>query len=120
MDLKNLLMQKKKKETEMAKKVVEDVDDLVLCAIIDDYEKQVQQNKEMSFVNNAHANVLPSTKEVGMMCTINGQSFYMFTKHATIGNLGDSSCITNDKIGMYVVTNLDKSVQGSLGSMSAT
>ena len=37
--------------------------------------------------------------EAGMMCTINGNTFFSFTKNTWIGDLGASCHITNDDTG---------------------
>ena len=55
-----------------------------------------------------------------MMCMIDGQSFCTFTKNTWFGNLGASCHIANYDAGMYDVTHINKLVQGSSGSMSAT
>ena len=55
-----------------------------------------------------------------MMCTIDGTSFHLFTKHTWIGD-SDASChITNDEKGMFDVIKIQESIQGSSGTMPAT
>ena len=54
------------------------------------------------------------------MCLIGRQSFYTFTKNSLIGNLGVSCHITNDETGLYNVSNIDKLVSKSMGSVSIT
>ena len=55
-----------------------------------------------------------------MMCTIDGNSFHMFTKNTWIGNSGTSCHITNDETGMFDVIEIQESIQGSSGTMPAT
>ena len=55
-----------------------------------------------------------------MMCTINSDMFYSFTKNTWIGDSGASCHIANDDAGMYDVTNIDASIQGSSSIMPNT
>ena len=55
-----------------------------------------------------------------MMCTMDRQSFYAFTKNTLIGDFGAFCHITNNDKWLYNVSDINKSVQGSSGSMSAT
>ena len=76
--------------------------------------------KESSFADNLrfktlHADLLPSMQDAGMMETINMQSFHTFTRNTWIGDLGASCHITNDNMGLYVVTNIETSVANKLG-----
>ena len=52
--------------------------------------------------------------EASMMCTINGDTFFSFTKNTWIGDFSASSHITNDD------TNIKKLIQGSSSTMPAT
>ena len=54
-----------------------------------------------------------------MMCTIDGKTFFSFTKNTWIGCLGASCHITNDNNGIYVIINIDKSIQGNSRIMPA-
>ena len=58
--------------------------------------------------------------EAGMMCTIDGNTFFSFMKNTWIGDLGASCHITNNDDGMYDIININKSIQGSSGIMLAT
>ena len=58
--------------------------------------------------------------ENGMMCTIDGTSFHLFTKNTWIGDSGASCYITNDEHGMYDITEIDELIQGSSGIMPTT
>ena len=57
--------------------------------------------------------------KAGMMCTIYGNTFFLFTKNTWIGDSGASCYITNDDKGMYDVIDIDESIQGSSGIMPA-
>ena len=98
--------------------------DLVLCTITEN-EESMQKKKKVSFASDVKFNknkhsALLSKSETCMMCTIDGKSFFMFTKHIWIRDSGDSChTIKNDK-GMYAITNIDESIQGSSGNMKAT
>ena len=53
------------------------------------------------------------------MCTIDGDTFFSFTKNTCIGDSVTSCNITNDDIGLYDITEIDESIQGSSGIMPA-
>ena len=55
-----------------------------------------------------------------MMCTIDSTSFHSFTKNTWISNSGASCHITNNKNGMYSVTEIDESIQDSSSIMPTT
>ena len=55
-----------------------------------------------------------------MMCTIDGDTFYSFTRNSWIGDSGASCHITNDDTGMYDITDIDESIQGCSGIMLTT
>ena len=63
--------------------------------------------------------LLPTTQEAGMMNTTDGEMSFTFTKNTWIGDLGTSCHITNDVSGLYDITNINKSCQGTSG-MPAT
>ena len=86
-------------------------DDILLCTVIDDI-KMVQDEERISFVDDVkfripHAAILPIA---GRMSTIKRDSFFMFTKHMGIGDLGISCHITNNDMGLYHIINFDKLV----------
>ena len=58
--------------------------------------------------------------EACIMCTNDGNTFYLFTKNTWIGDLGVSFHITNNNTSMYDVTNIDGLIQCSSGIMHAT
>ena len=66
-------------------------------------EQQVQ--KKVSFIEDKkfktpQSDILPLTHEAGVMCTINGQSFYTFRKHMWIDDLGALWYINNNNADM--------------------
>ena len=56
--------------------------------------------------------------EVGMLCTINRETFHALTKNTWIGILGASCHITYDDAGLYNIAEINELVQRSLGNMS--
>ena len=56
--------------------------------------------------------------EASMMCMIDGETFFSFTKNMN-GRFRCSYHITNNEAGLYDMTNINKLVQGRSGSMSA-
>ena len=59
-----------------------------------------------------HADVLPSMQEASLVCTIDEQSFYIFTKNAWIYNLDASCHIITYYTELYNVTDINE--QGKL------
>ena len=57
--------------------------------------------------------------EVGMLCTINGDIFYLLTKKIWIRDSGALCLFINNNISLFNVINIDKWIQGSSGSMPA-
>ena len=55
-----------------------------------------------------------------MLCTIDGETFYLFTKMTWIGNSGASCLMTNNDASLYDITKINELVQGSPGNMSFT
>ena len=55
--------------------------------------------------------------EAGMMCTIDGDTFYSFTRNTWIRDSGASCHITND---LYGITDIDESIQDSSSIMPTT
>ena len=58
--------------------------------------------------------------DAGMICTINGNTFFSFTKNTWIGDLGASCHITNDDTGLYNINDINELIQGSSSIMPAT
>ena len=87
--------------------------------------EMVQGNKKISFTNDvkfkkSHAAILPTNWETCFMCTIDGESFFMFLKHVWDGNSIASCHITHDDARMYDVIAIQKSIQGSSGNTKTT
>ena len=57
--------------------------------------------------------------DAGMLLSINGETFFSFTKNTWIGDLDASCHITNNDTGLYDITNINKLVWGSSDGMSA-
>ena len=55
-----------------------------------------------------------------MMCTIDGDTFFLFTKNTWFGYSGASCHITNDDTDLYDITDINESIQGSSSIMPAT
>ena len=85
---------------------------LVLCRIIG--KPEMKGKNKIRFTSNVK---LKKVLEASIICMINGE---MFKKNIQIRDLGASCRITIDDIGLYDVTNINESVQGSSGSMTAT
>ena len=58
--------------------------------------------------------------EAGLICTIDGDTFFSFMKNTWIGDSGASCHITNNDTGLYDVMDINESIQGSSGIMPAT
>ena len=64
-------------------------------------------------------NDVKQPSKAGIMCTIKGDTFFLFIKNTLIGESGASCHITNDETSMYNITDIDESIQGSSGIMPA-
>ena len=60
--------------------------------------------------------MLKSLQGAGKLCMIDGETFSSFTKNMWIRDLVASCHITNYDINLYIVTNINKLVQGTSGS----
>ena len=58
--------------------------------------------------------------EAGMMCTIDGETYHMFTKNMWSGDSGTLCHITNDDTSLFDITIINKLVQENSGSMIIT
>ena len=56
--------------------------------------------------------------KAGMLCTINGDTFYLFTKNTWIGYSG-ALHITNDDTSLFDIFDISKLIQGSSRHMQA-
>ena len=57
--------------------------------------------------------------EAGMVCMIDGETFFSFMENMWIHDLGSSCHIIKHGSGLYDMTNINKLVQGSWGNMPA-
>ena len=57
--------------------------------------------------------------EVDILCTIDEETFLLLAKNTWIGDSCTSHHNTNNDTGLYDITKINKSVQGSLGNMFA-
>ena len=103
------------KKFKKAKKAVdEDKDDLVLFLLMS--ESKTKENKKEK---DRFAEDVKQSSEAGMVCTIDSNKFFLFTKNTWIGDSGELCHITNDKTGLYDIINIDESIQGSSSIMPA-
>ena len=93
------------KKFEKAKKAVDgDEDDLMLCSLM--RASKTKENKKVWFAED-----VKQSSEAGVICTIDGNTFFLFTKHTGIGDSGASCHITNGDTGLYdvmILTNRSK------------
>ena len=105
---------KKFEKAEKAEKAIDgDEDDLVLCSLTRESKKESKKIK-VRFMED-----VKQPSEAGMMCTIDRDTFFSFTKNTWIGDLGVSCHITKDNTGLYDITDIDKTIQGSSSIMPA-
>ena len=71
-------------------------------------------NKKVQFVEN-----VKMSTEAGKLCTIDGDTFYLFTKSTWIGDSGALCHIMNDDVGLFNVIKINKLIQGSYRNMPA-
>ena len=91
---------------EKAEKAIDgDEDDVVLCLLTMENRKENVKEK----VHFAEDDKQPS--EAGMMCTINGDTFFSFTKNMWIGD--SSEACTNDDTSLFDIININELIQGS-------
>ena len=103
------------KKFEKAVIVIErDNGDIVLCLLMMENKRESVKRKVWFVID------VRQPSKVGMMCTINGDTFYSFTKITWIGVTGASYQIANNDISMFDITDIDESTQGSSGSMPTT
>ena len=96
------------------KAIVGDEDDMVLCLFTMESKKENVKEK-VWFVGD-----VKQPSEAGMMCTVDGNMFFSFTKNNQIGDSDVSCHITNDNTGMNDDTNINETIQGSSRIMPAT
>ena len=86
---------------------------MVLCLLT--MKKKENVKKKVQFRDD-----VKQPTEAGMMCTINGDTFYSFTRNTWIRDSGASCHITNDDTGIYDVTDINESIKGSSRIVPAT
>ena len=86
----------------------------MLCSLLRENKIKENKKKKVWFMED-----VKQTLEAGMMCTINGNTFFLFMKNTWIRDLEASCHITNDNTGLYDITDINKSIQGSSGIMPA-
>ena len=82
-----------------------DEDDVVSCLLMME-SKQESIKKKVWFTE-----VVKQPSEAGMMCTIDGDTFYLFTKNTWIGDSGASCHIINNDSSMFDVIDIDESIK---------
>ena len=103
------------KKIEKAERAIDgDEDDVVLCLLTSESKKECK-NKKGWFMEN-----IKQPSEADMMCTIDGDIFFWFTKNTWIGDSGASCYIINNNTGLYDINIIIESMQGSSGIMPAT
>ena len=86
----------------------------MICYFVHEY-LIIKKRKKVQFTEN-----FKKPMKAGMLHTVDGEIFYLFTKNMWIGDSGTLCHITNNDTGLYNVTKINKSIEGSVGSMSAT
>ena len=76
--------------------------------------KEKETKEKVRFASDVHVG---KPVEESMMCIIDGETFFFLEKRRWIGDWGASCHITNNDTGLYNVTDINESVQGSSGSM---
>ena len=84
----------------------------MLCSLRSDDRTKENEKKKVRFTEDVRQ---PS--ETGMMCTIDGNTFFSFMKNTWTRDLGASCHITNNNTGLYDIIDIDESIQGSFGIM---
>ena len=100
-----------KKKNEKAEKAVDgDEDDSVLFLFMMKIKKEKENiKKKVQFMED-----VKKPTETGMMCTIDGDTFFFHKKHL------DWTCqIMNNDTSLYDVNNINESIQGSSRNMPA-
>ena len=110
-EIENIIIKKYKK----AEKAINgDEDVLVLCLLMTEIKKKYVKKK----VQLAYDVKKPS--EADMMSTINGDTFFLFTKNTWIVDSSASCYITNKDTSLFNMIDINESIQGSYSIMPAT
>ena len=87
----------------------------MLCSLTRDSKKENVEKKKVWFAED-----VKQLSKAGMMCTIDGNTIFLFMKNTWIGDLGASCHITKDNDGICDIIDINESIQGSFGVMPAT
>ena len=87
----------------------------MLCFLMSECKTKKNEKKKVRFVED-----IKQPSKAGMMCTIDGNKFFSFTKNTWIRDFGASCHITNDDNCMHDIIDIDESIQGSSSIMPAT
>ena len=79
---------------------------MVLCLLMIESKKECVK-KKVRFTE-----YVKQLLEAHMMCTINGDMFYSFTKNTWIRDLGASCHITNNQKSIFDITDINELIQG--------
>ena len=86
---------------------------MMLCSLMMDSKKE-NAKKKVWFVDD-----VKQPSKAGMMCSINGNMLYSFTKNTWIGDSGASCHITDNDTSMYDIIYIDELIHGSSSIMPA-
>ena len=103
------------KKFEKAEKAIDgDKDNLVLCLLTTENKKESVKKKGWC------AEDVKQPFEAGMMSTIDGDTFCLFTKNTSIGDFGALCDIMNNDTNLFNIIDINQLIQGSSGIMPAT
>ena len=86
----------------------------MLCSLTMEIKKE-NVKKKVRFMKD-----VKQPSEAGMMCTIERDTFYLFTKNTSIGGSSALCHITNDNTGLFDVIDINELIQGSFTIMPTT
>ena len=102
------------KRYERAEKTIDGYkDDLVSCLLM--MENKKENVKKRVWL----AEDFKQPSEADMMCNIDGDTFFLFTKNTWIGDSGALCHIMNNDTGLFEIINISKLIQRSSGIMPA-
>ena len=100
------------KKFEKAERAIDgDEDDIVLCSLTKENNEENTKKKVWLMED------VKQPLEAGMMGTIDGDTFFLFMQNTWIGDSDASSHITKDNTGLYDITDIKDSIQGSFSIM---
>ena len=98
---------------------MDEKENLVLSKIINEtLVLQDEKKKKVSFLDDVkfkflNADLLHASQEAGIMCTVDGELIFIFTKNMWISDLETSCHITNNISGLCDIIDINELVQGS-------